>query len=281
MLQSSAVRCPVVWCWGRHPRLVLPTGAADNWSTAKWTPILCHELAHWLRCDHLIALATAVGCCLLPWQPLAWWAKRRMEHSCEQACDDWAVAAGHSAVDYAETLLGLVPQNGSPLELAALRCRSGLGMRIRHILTEHVPRPHLGCRWAVAAVSISIVSACGAAFCQRGVARAELAAATASAPSVKPVAESSSASAEPTDKKLSETSTDKESAPAGTASAPGAANPAVPAMTGAAAQGSSMKAVTGSFKAPGTVGGFLAADKSSGRLDGAAPIHGNRSRYRS
>ncbi len=231
VLQSSSVRCPVIWCWGRHPRLVLPTDAVVQWSAATWTPILCHELAHWLRRDHLIALAAELGCCLLPWQPLAWWAKRRMEHSCEQACDDWAVATGHSPADYAETLLGLVAQNGSPLELAALRRRSGLAMRIRHILTERVPRPHLGRRWAVAVVSIAVMSAGTAAFCQRGVARAEPAPA-------------------------------KDAAPADTKPAAGNPKPAAPAMSGAA-RGGTMKGGFGSEQPAGVVGELQAADEQS------------------
>jgi beta-lactamase regulating signal transducer with metallopeptidase domain/protocatechuate 3,4-dioxygenase beta subunit len=173
VFESPALRCPVIWCWGRCPRLVLPCEAAERWSTTAWTPILCHELAHWKRHDHLTALAAELVCCLIPWQPLAWWAKRRLEQASEQACDDWAVAAGHSATDYAETLLGLIAQPGSPLQLAALRRKSGLGDRIRHILTQRVPRPRLGRGWTFVIVIGTAAITGTAAFCQRGEVRAE------------------------------------------------------------------------------------------------------------
>ena len=179
VFQSTAVRCPVIWCWGRSPSLVLPRAAVEHWSMTDWTPILCHELAHWKRRDHLTALAAELVCCLLSWQPLAWSAKRRMEQASEQACDDWAVAAGHSATDYAETLLGLIAQPGSPLQLAALRRKSGLSGRIRHILTQRVPCPRLGRVWTVVVVIVAATITGGAALCQRGVARADSAPDTA------------------------------------------------------------------------------------------------------
>ena len=194
--RSTVVRCPVIWCWGRRRRLVLPLAAVERWSSAEWTPILCHELAHWKRRDHLTALTAELLCCLMPWQPLAWWAKRRLEQASEQACDDWAVAAGHSATDYADALLGLVAQPGSPLQLAALRRKSGLGSRIRHILTERVPRPRLGRAWAIAILCATAAIVGAAALCQRGVARAESAPAPVGTAPTSEQAESKSTSTE-------------------------------------------------------------------------------------
>ena len=173
VFQSSDVRCPMIWCWAARPQLLLPIDAARDWSAATWTPVLCHELAHWKRRDHWAALIAEVVCSLLPWQVLAWWAKRRLENASEQACDDWTVAVGHSAVDYAETLLGLVAQADPPLALAALRRRSGLAGRIQHILTQGMPHPRLGRLWAVAVLLFAVISIGVAAVCQRGVARAD------------------------------------------------------------------------------------------------------------
>ena len=28
--QSPGMRCPVIWCWGQHPRLVLPLAAVET-----------------------------------------------------------------------------------------------------------------------------------------------------------------------------------------------------------------------------------------------------------
>ena len=107
------------------------------------------------------------------------------------------MAAGHSATDYADTLLGLVAQPGSPLQLAALRRKSGLGGRIRHILTQRVPRPRLGRLWTVAILTATATIIGAAAFCQRGVARAEPAPAAAGTASTSEQAESKNVSTEP------------------------------------------------------------------------------------
>jgi len=167
--ESDAVHCPVIWCWGRRPRLVLPPGALAEWSLGQWTSVLCHELAHWKRRDHWTALVAEATCCLLPWQPLAWWAKRRLAQAAEQACDDWALAAGNSPTLYAETLLGLVAQGDSGLALAAVSRHSGLPGRIRHILTSAVPRPRPGRLWSLAVMVMVVAAVIGAALCQRGV----------------------------------------------------------------------------------------------------------------
>ncbi len=190
--ESDQLRCPVICCWARPPRLIVPSDLITERSIDQWTPVLCHELAHWKRRDHWTSLVAEIACCLVPWQPLAWWAKRRMEQASEQACDDWAVAAGHSAVDYADMLLGLVAQNGSPLQLAALRRKSGLGARVRHILSERVPRPALGRAWAVGMLGVTAAAIGAMSLCQRGVARAE-----SNAPPAKPSAEASVSASTP------------------------------------------------------------------------------------
>ncbi|MGD9720196.1 MAG: M56 family metallopeptidase [Pirellulales bacterium] len=173
ILASSAVRCPMIWCWASRPRLLLPVHSAQQWPAGTWTPILCHELAHWKRRDHWAALVAETICCAMPWQVLGWWAKRRLEHASEQACDDWTIATGHSAIDYAETLLGLVAQADPPLALAALRRRSGLGARIQHILAQAVARPRLGRAWGAAVLALTVLGVGAAAVCQRGLARAD------------------------------------------------------------------------------------------------------------
>lgn len=171
--QLDQLHCPIIWCWSSYPRIILPRAAASRWTAAEWAPILCHELAHWKRRDHYSALIAEIVCCLIPWQPLAWWSRRRLEHASEQACDDWAVAAGHSATEYAEALLGLVAQSDPPLALAVLRRSSGLAARVRHVLTQRVPRPRLGRAWAVAALTVTVAGVAAAALSQRGVAREE------------------------------------------------------------------------------------------------------------
>ena len=108
LLVSNDVRSPVIWCWGRRPVLLVPKLLG---ATAAWIGVLCHELAHWKRHDHLWALLSQALTILLPWHPLCWGARRRLGLLSEQACDDWVLAGGTSPADYAESLLNLLPQN--------------------------------------------------------------------------------------------------------------------------------------------------------------------------
>ena len=156
---SSHVRCPVVWCWGSRPVLILPDSATD---LDHGSAVLCHELAHWKRADHLSSLAAEVLTCLIPWQPLAWLCRGRMADLSELACDDWALAhaRGVSPPDYAETLLNLAAERRRPLVLAAVSRRSGLGVRVRHILKDTEPMPRTGRFWnlSIAALSLGLVA---------------------------------------------------------------------------------------------------------------------------
>ncbi|MHC4568096.1 MAG: M56 family metallopeptidase, partial [Planctomycetota bacterium] len=106
---SRGVRSPVIWCWRRRPVLLVPgtIGRFDN--GVDWAGVLCHELAHWKRRDHISGLLAELAVCALPWHPLLWWAKYRLTSLSEQACDDWVLATGQVGTDYAESLLDLRP----------------------------------------------------------------------------------------------------------------------------------------------------------------------------
>ncbi|QEH32338.1 BlaR1 peptidase M56 [Aquisphaera giovannonii] len=147
---SREVRCPVVWCWGRRPVLIVPEAEASL-AGERLAAILCHELAHWLRADHASALVAEVLTCLLPWQPLAWLLRSRMADLAELACDDWALAHARSVSpdDYAEALLSLAAHRRRPLVPAAVSSRSGLVARVRHILEEGTPMPRTGRLWSL------------------------------------------------------------------------------------------------------------------------------------
>jgi Zn-dependent protease with chaperone function len=72
LLTSEQVVSPLIWCWARRPVLLLPAAAARPDSGVDWVSVLCHELAHWKRRDHLTGLLAELGVALLPLQPLAW-----------------------------------------------------------------------------------------------------------------------------------------------------------------------------------------------------------------
>jgi beta-lactamase regulating signal transducer with metallopeptidase domain/protocatechuate 3,4-dioxygenase beta subunit len=154
--ESGKVRCPVVWCWGRRPLLIVPT--SPRGPAGGRAAIYCHELAHWKRGDHLASLVAEVLTCVMPWQPLAWMLRGRMADLAEMACDDWALAHARvvSPDDYAEALLGLAVGARRPLVPAAVSSRSGLISRIRHILKETQPMPRSGRLWCFATTALAL-----------------------------------------------------------------------------------------------------------------------------
>lgn len=156
---SSSVRCPVIWCWGGAPRILLPGPEAPERSEGLFG-VLCHELAHFKRADHVASLLAEFATCLLPWNPMIWFARRRLRQLSEQCCDAWALAAGASPVPYAETLLGLAWQPVRAWSLAAVSGHGGTGQRIVRILQESLGNPDPGARFrvAVAALSVGLVT---------------------------------------------------------------------------------------------------------------------------
>jgi beta-lactamase regulating signal transducer with metallopeptidase domain len=163
---SGRVRCPLVWCWGRRPVLLVPEGVLGRSPAVDWVSVFCHELAHWKRRDHLAGLVGEVLACVLPWHPLAWWARARLAALSELACDDWVLASGRSPVDYADALLGLLPQRRPALLPAAVSSRGGLVGRVRHILDGHRPAPDAGRAWSALAVGALALIATATALAQ-------------------------------------------------------------------------------------------------------------------
>lgn len=161
---SRRLRSPVIWCWGRNPVLLVPSGAGQ--SDLGWTGVLCHELAHYKRWDHMSGLLAELIVCILPWQLLLWLAKSRLTNLSELACDDWVIASGQSGTDYAESLLDLTPCGQMAFVPAVVSTKKGLAGRIRRILKEQCASPHNGMRWSITVVVLAACVAVGMAFAQ-------------------------------------------------------------------------------------------------------------------
>ena len=160
---SVDVRSPVIWCWSPIPVLLVPTDSDDG---LDWVGVICHELAHWRRRDHISGLIAELIVCILPWNPLIWWSKKRMVRFGEQACDDWVVAGGQSAEDYAQSLLNFRPQKQAAFVPAVVSSKKTLAGRIRRIVEERCKSPYIGFRWSVTVAAIAGCIAVGIAFAQ-------------------------------------------------------------------------------------------------------------------
>lgn len=164
-LRSSPSRkMPMTWGLCRS-HILLPMDFA-SWSPAILRTVLLHELAHVRRRDCLAQLAAQFACAIHWFNPLVWFALKRMQVEREQACDDLVLRSGTKASDYAEQLLRIATQSHRPAcgPLAIAMARPGtVESRLRAILD--VTRNRRAITWTgiavclIAAVAVAVLMA--------------------------------------------------------------------------------------------------------------------------
>ena len=77
---------PMVWP-GWRPTVLLPQALVDSLSAPQRRLLLLHELVHIRRRDHLVRWFQIGVVALHWWNPIAWWAARRIERAEEECCD--------------------------------------------------------------------------------------------------------------------------------------------------------------------------------------------------
>jgi beta-lactamase regulating signal transducer with metallopeptidase domain len=167
---SGQVLSPMIWCWSRPPVLLVPEDLDER---IDWVDVICHELAHWRRWDHISGLIAELAVCILPWNPLLWWSKRRMVRLSEQACDDWVLAGGCTGADYAQSLLNLSPELKMAFLPTVIGKEKPMKKRIYRIVKEKGGVPYVGLRWALVVTVIAASVTVGVAFAQERPARVE------------------------------------------------------------------------------------------------------------
>jgi beta-lactamase regulating signal transducer with metallopeptidase domain/multidrug resistance efflux pump len=153
---------PMIWC-GRRATLLVPRSIIDGFEPSKRRLLLLHELMHVRRGDHLVRWFAIAVLALSWWNPIAWWAVRRLQNAEEECCDA-AVLFYHpqGSRDYGETLL-LMSERLSHVALPAaavsigVERKSQLKRRMTMILDDH-RWPRLSRRQRAALL------ACGFAF---------------------------------------------------------------------------------------------------------------------
>lgn len=168
VLASRNIRSPVIWCWSRRPAFLVPNTVSQSGDGINWVSVLCHELAHYKRHDHISGLLAEMAACALPWNLLLWWAKSRLVKFSEQACDDWVLSSGQSGADYARSLLDLVPQSQLALLPTVVASKKELQTRVRRIVQNRCGDPRAGGRWAVLVTTVAACLALGTALAQEG-----------------------------------------------------------------------------------------------------------------
>jgi beta-lactamase regulating signal transducer with metallopeptidase domain/predicted nucleic acid-binding Zn-ribbon protein len=132
LLTSPEIEIPATVGFLR-PTVVLPLRAA-TWLDDRRRAVLLHELIHVARFDWPQRLVARMARAVYWFNPLAWWAARRLDLEQELACDEEVLALGTGASDYACHLLGIA-RHALPSPQAAI---PALGMARRTHLEERI-----------------------------------------------------------------------------------------------------------------------------------------------
>lgn len=157
------------------PTLVLP-GEAHAWPAQRRQAVLAHELAHVNRRDCATQLLARVACALHWFNPLAWYAARRMRMERERACDDLVIGSARggrrgaavatqpdaAAAEYASHLLEVARS----LRAARLGALAGVAMarpsqlegRLLAVLDQQKDHRPVGSRFVVGGIIAVLVS---------------------------------------------------------------------------------------------------------------------------
>jgi TonB family protein len=156
LLFTDRTSGPFTYGWLK-PSLVLPADSV-NWSTDRQRYFLLHELAHVKRRDTALAPLTFLAAGFHWFNPLIWKCLDLIYLEREKACDDYVMASGVVAAEYADELAGFaqsIRKRNSyfPPGMAMTR-RPFLVKRISSILTYRNHAPFLKPSTAIAMTAV-------------------------------------------------------------------------------------------------------------------------------
>ncbi len=133
---------PMLWAFLGSVRLILPVELLTHLDASQTDTLLAHELSHLRRRDHWVRHLEFAALSLFWWNPVAWWAARRLRRAQELCCDQRVaeLLPGHRRA-YADTLVetarflsGRQLPLGSPAR--AMADMSQMKGRIRMIMND-------------------------------------------------------------------------------------------------------------------------------------------------
>jgi len=151
-----------------RPLLLIPAGMAESIGLEGLRLVFLHELSHVKRRDIWVNSIATVLCYLHWFNPLVWYAMRRMRADQELACDACALAytkPGESRL-YGKTVIQLLEETAHPRQLPGmagiLEDKSQMRRRIKMIAEFKKPGPAWTVLTAVLAVALGLSTLTGA-----------------------------------------------------------------------------------------------------------------------
>jgi beta-lactamase regulating signal transducer with metallopeptidase domain len=142
LLESGRVKAAVT-VGITDPVIVLPSDC-DDWPASRRRLVLSHELAHVKRWDTLIEAFALFTTIVFWFNPLVWYAVRRLRIERETDCDNAVLRTGAKPSEYAELLMNIAADLSSSAtpawQLSTISQGSNVKDRLMDILNQRVNR---------------------------------------------------------------------------------------------------------------------------------------------
>ena len=150
---------PLVWSLGLRPWIVLPQRLLAELSPAQCEALVAHELAHIRRRDDLVRWLEVFALVFWWWNPVAWFARRKLREAEEECCDAWVVwALPGERRSYGEAMLATIDFLTDGPKLPAL-AESAFGSSFCKRRIEMIMKRNVNCKISWAALGLIVLTA--------------------------------------------------------------------------------------------------------------------------